>query len=266
MADLAEAVGAKMSVRSALIGPREIKPALEKRELDPEAAASWAEAVMALFQTGKERAPSEGTASKKSKGKGKKSAEVAEDLEESAEDGEAEAIKGTPAGRQVLTLGRAEIDALTEVAAALHKANISVSEMRGLVENPTKRRSQPQNVQDTLAALDAIRTNAGLDGALFGRMATGIALSRVDSAVHVGHALTTHAFSQVLISFRLRISCSIATLARLAARILVHVNWRRASSICPLLLTSRKCRRIFPPGTMLKSRRSSAGWLRVWRP
>jgi CRISPR system Cascade subunit CasC len=33
---------------------------------------------------------------------------------------------------------------------------------------------------------------AGLDGALFGRMATGIALSRVDSAVHVGHSLTTH--------------------------------------------------------------------------
>ena len=38
-----------------------------------------------------------------------------------------------------------------------------------------------------------MRTHAGLDGALFGRMATGIALSRVDSAVHVGHALTTHA-------------------------------------------------------------------------
>jgi len=37
-----------------------------------------------------------------------------------------------------------------------------------------------------------MRAHAGLDGALFGRMATGIALSRVDSAVHVGHALTTH--------------------------------------------------------------------------
>jgi CRISPR system Cascade subunit CasC len=37
-----------------------------------------------------------------------------------------------------------------------------------------------------------MRAHAGLDGALFGRMATGIAVSRVDSAVHVGHALTTH--------------------------------------------------------------------------
>lgn len=49
-----------------------------------------------------------------------------------------------------------------------------------------------KQVQDVLAALDAMRSHAGLDGALFGRMATGIALSRVDSAVHVGHALTTH--------------------------------------------------------------------------
>src|SRR5690242_13771838 len=55
MADLATAVGADMSVRSALIGPRRIAPALEKANLSPEAAATWADAVMALFQTGKER-------------------------------------------------------------------------------------------------------------------------------------------------------------------------------------------------------------------
>jgi CRISPR system Cascade subunit CasC len=64
--------------------------------------------------------------------------------------------------------------------------------MRGLLEKSTKRKGQPKDVQDALAALDATRRHAGLDGALFGRMATGIALSRVDSAVHVGHALTTH--------------------------------------------------------------------------
>jgi hypothetical protein len=95
-------------------------------------------------------------------------------------------------GRQVLTLGEGEINALTAVAAALHKAKIAPSDMRGLVEKPTKRRMQTQEVQSALEALDAVRANAGLDGALFGRMATGIALSRVDSAVHVGHALTTH--------------------------------------------------------------------------
>src|SRR5262249_19659110 len=71
-------------------------------------------------------------------------------------------------------------------------------EMRELVEKATKRRNQPKRVQHALEALDAMRSHAGLDGALFGRMATGIALSRVDSAVHVGHALTTHAIQSTV--------------------------------------------------------------------
>jgi hypothetical protein len=183
-----------MSIRSALIGPRKIAPALvEKRGLEPEAAATWAEAVMALFQTGKERTPTESVGSKTAKGKGRKSEVADEDVEEPSDEGAPETTKGTSAGRQVLALGQAEIDALTDVAATLHKAKVAASDMRGLIEKPTKRKAQPKQVQDALAALDAMRTNAGLDGALFGRMATGIALSRVDSAVHVGHALTTHA-------------------------------------------------------------------------
>lgn len=35
-------------------------------------------------------------------------------------------------------------------------------------------------------------SNAGLDGALFGRFATGIAVNNVDSAVHVAHLVTVH--------------------------------------------------------------------------
>jgi hypothetical protein len=69
MANLAAAVGADMSVRSALIAPRKIAPALEKMGLKPEEAASWADTVMALFQTGKEKTPTESIASKKGKGK-----------------------------------------------------------------------------------------------------------------------------------------------------------------------------------------------------
>jgi CRISPR system Cascade subunit CasC len=193
MADLADAVGANMSVRSALIGPRRIAPALEQLGLEAEVAATWADAVMALFQTGKEKAPSEAGASRKARSKGKASIEIEdEDAGEPAQDNAGAASKAASGGRQVLTLGEAEIDALTGVAVALHKAKIAPSEMRGLIEKPTKRRMQPQEVQNALDALDAMRSNAGLDGALFGRMATGIALSRVDSAVHVGHALTTH--------------------------------------------------------------------------
>jgi CRISPR system Cascade subunit CasC len=83
-------------------------------------------------------------------------------------------------------MGQKEIAALIEVAKALHTAGVEPSRMRELIEKPAKRRSAPKQVQDALAALDAMRSHAGLDGALFGRMATGIALSRVDSAVHVG--------------------------------------------------------------------------------
>jgi CRISPR system Cascade subunit CasC len=161
MADLAQMLGTEISVRSALIGPRRIEPALVKRGVEPEEAERWATAVMELFQSGK-----------------KKTEEAEEDAE---------------AGRQVLTLGEAEIDALTTVAAVLRQNGVECSKMRDLLEKPTKRKGQPKDVQDALAALDATRRHAGFDGALFGRMATGIALSRVDSAVHVGHALTTHA-------------------------------------------------------------------------
>jgi hypothetical protein len=163
---------------------------LKNAGLNAEAAATWADAVMALFQTGKERSPSEDAAKKGRKGKASK--QIEEDDEVEPEDVDSAATKMVGGGRQILTLGESEIAALSAVAAALHKAGIDSSEMRGLIDKPTKRRAQAKEVQNALGALDAVRSNAGLDGALFGRMATGIALSRVDSAVHVGHALTTH--------------------------------------------------------------------------
>jgi CRISPR system Cascade subunit CasC len=188
MHDLAAMLGTEMSVRSALIGPRKIAPALEQRGLNAEDAAEWALAVMALFQTGKEKGESRAAAPKK----GKKSAAETEEGEEEEEEAAAPEV-AEAAGRQVLTLGTKEIDALTTVAATLYEHKVPLKEMRQLIEKPSKRKGQAKPVQDALGALDAIRAHAGLDGALFGRMATGIALSRVDSAVHVGHALTTHA-------------------------------------------------------------------------
>jgi CRISPR system Cascade subunit CasC len=188
MADLAAALGTEMSVRSALIGPRLIAPELEKRGLSAEEASDWAGAVMALFQTGKKAPPAEAASPKKGK-KAKTDAEADDAKEDDAD----EAVAASLPGRQVLTLGKQEIDALTTVAETLQKERIAPSEMRDLVEKPTKRKKFSENVRNALAALDGMRAHAGLDGALFGRMATGIALSRVDSAVHVGHALTTHA-------------------------------------------------------------------------
>ena len=165
MADLASALGTEMSVRSAIIGSNLIAPELKKQGLKDEEAAKWADAVMALFQSGKKKKEDE--------------------PDDTATTGDA--------GRQILTLGKQEIAALTAVAVALHNEKIAPSEMRDLLGKATKRKGHSKKVQDALAALDAVRKHAGLDGALFGRMATGIAVSRIDSAVHVGHALTTHA-------------------------------------------------------------------------
>jgi CRISPR system Cascade subunit CasC len=184
MTDLAKELGTDMSVRSALIGARRIAKELENRGLEETAANTWADAVMAMFQSGKVKAPAK--AAKKDK-----KSKVDDDAE--GDTGEqANGAETASAGRQVLTLGVKEIEALTKVAETLHAAMVDPSEMRDLVEKATKRKKHQTSVQDALAALDAVRAHAGLDGALFGRMATGIALSRVDSAVHVGHALTTH--------------------------------------------------------------------------
>jgi CT1975-like protein len=108
MADLAATVGADMSVRSALIGPRRIDPALKVLGLDPEAAATWADAVMALFQTGKEKAPSESVTPRKARRGAKASTQIDDqDGGEPVEDAESE-TRMVGGGRQVLTLGEAE--------------------------------------------------------------------------------------------------------------------------------------------------------------
>jgi CRISPR system Cascade subunit CasC len=186
MADLAKELGTEMSVRSAIIGARRIATELANRGLAEDVASTWANEVMALFQSGK--AKPNGKPAKKGKN-------VKVDADEADADADDEKNGAAPAdvpGRQILTLGVKEIEALTKVAEALQKAKVDPSEMRELVEKTTKRKKEPKEVQDALEALDAVRSHAGFDGALFGRMATGIALSRVDSAVHVGHALTTH--------------------------------------------------------------------------
>jgi CRISPR system Cascade subunit CasC len=166
---------------------------LTARGLPEDKANLWSDAVMALFQSGKEKAPAK--TAKKSK---KASADDSDAEIDEGDKADTETASSSTAGRQVLTLGQKEIAALVAVAEALHNAKIEPASMRELVEKPTKRKNCPKEVQDALSALDAMRSHAGLDGALFGRMATGIALSRVDSAVHVGHALTTHAIQSTV--------------------------------------------------------------------
>jgi CRISPR system Cascade subunit CasC len=198
MAKFATSIGEAKSVRSALIGEKRIAPCLEERGLTAEDAKAWASAIMALFQADERKSsPNAKAKSKKSKNE---DADTETDTSMPPETSDADE-KGT----QVLVLGQREIDALVTLSVTMSKAGVAVADLRGLVETPSKRIAKgkkgqanegvplvPQSVKDALAALDAMAAHSGLDGAMFGRMTTGVALSRVDSAVHVGHALTVH--------------------------------------------------------------------------
>jgi hypothetical protein len=122
MADLAKELGTEMSVRSALIGPRKIATELKNRGMTDDQADLWADKVIALFQSGKEKAPAK--VAKKSK---KAKAEDDETGVEAAEEDASETVTASTAGRQILTLGEKEIAALVDVASALDKASASAS-------------------------------------------------------------------------------------------------------------------------------------------
>jgi CRISPR system Cascade subunit CasC len=63
-------------------------------------------------------------------------------------------------------------------------------DLRKAVEGKlTGRSALPAELADAVRALRAVKANAGLDGALCGRMATGVAVDRVDAALEVAHAL-----------------------------------------------------------------------------
>ena len=94
-----------------------------------------------------------------------------------------------------LVLGEREIEALIEVAYAYAKFGAG-QDLRNLVE--ARGKDKPKGpLAKAIEALHAIKVQAGLDGALFGRMSTGVAISRVDGAVAVAHAMGVGAVQSV---------------------------------------------------------------------
>jgi CRISPR system Cascade subunit CasC len=164
LADLARQLGLETSVRSALIGDRLIHPELVRADLPEEEATAWTDALMGLWR--------------------KEGAQAADD---------------TP-----LVVGRQECRALVEAALAIREAKLKPKEIRPLFEKATALRKAPEKVQKAIAALRAIKAHAGIDGAMFGRMATGVGVYNVDSAVHVAHALTVHPIQSVSDFFSVR--------------------------------------------------------------
>ena len=86
---------------------------------------------------------------------------------------------------EINILSRSEIDYLKAIVESCLSGRTH--------EEAVKAVEQGVKDKDFAANLKKVGTAASLDVAMFGRMITGDALSSVDAAVHVAHALTTHA-------------------------------------------------------------------------
>jgi CRISPR system Cascade subunit CasC len=152
MKDLARNLGLDMSVRSALIGDRRLVPQLVSQKMSKEDAKAWSDAVMGLWR--------------------------------------AEGAKVDP--DTPLVVGEKEISALADACVALAKAKQKPDGLRKLIDSARELGKVSPEAQKAIESMRAVASNAGLDGGLFGRFATGIAVNNVDSAVHVAHLVTVH--------------------------------------------------------------------------
>jgi hypothetical protein len=136
----------------ALIIERKVVPALKKAQFSDEEADTWTKAIMSLWQ-----------------------AEDANDR------------KDAP-----LVLGEKEIAALVAGVVALKSAGSAPSELRALFDKLRQLAMAQKEAQAAVTSMRALKSHSGIDGALFGRFATGVAVNNVDSAVHVAHLVTVH--------------------------------------------------------------------------
>src|SRR5262249_25357567 len=152
MKDLALSLGLDMSVRSALIGERKLVPALVSKKLSDVHANAWSDAIMGLWQ--------------------REGAKVEADVP--------------------LVVGEKEIGALADACVELAKAKQKPEGLRKLIDSARELGKASPEAQKAVESMRAVISNAGFDGALFGRFATGIGVNNVDSAVHVAHLVTVH--------------------------------------------------------------------------
>jgi CRISPR system Cascade subunit CasC len=116
---------------------------------------------------------------------------------------------------QPLVIGEREAEAIVAGVKVFREAGISASggagdlrdlfEKRGTAKKVAKALlaskkisaeevdAKEKALDDAISNIRSLKAHAGLDGALFGRMATGSVISRVESCVHVAHAITVHA-------------------------------------------------------------------------
>jgi CRISPR system Cascade subunit CasC len=180
-----ENLGLDRTIRSTMIGEKVIAPGLVAKGLSAGEADALAKQIMSLFVSEKDTNKSGKVNGKKGGKKDTKTNVVAEAVEGSNPEPSAEedetSIKPT-----TFIVGEKEAWALIQIAYAYHKDGAGI-DLRKAVEGKLK--SLPQNLEEAVGALRAVKANAGLDGALCGRMSTGVAVDRVDAALEVAHAL-----------------------------------------------------------------------------
>ncbi|MBK8637760.1 MAG: type I-E CRISPR-associated protein Cas7/Cse4/CasC [Chromatiaceae bacterium] len=165
MAGLEAAGGIGHSYRTALVGDRLLKLALEEAGITP--AEAWSDAIMALWRKEKEKT---------------EVGEHGHDAEETT---------------APLIVGEQEVRLFVAVARTCADADIGPTGLRPLIDKRAPK-GTPEAVIQAIEALRSTRGSVGFDGALFGRMATGIAVATVDRAVRISDALTTHAITPVV--------------------------------------------------------------------
>lgn len=164
---LEAAAEAGHTYRTALVGERLLLPALVERGIEePE---SWASAVMALW-----------TKEKKPKEKVKDEAE-SEDT-------------GVHSSAAPLIVGEQDVRLLAAIVFECVNAGVMPVALRELFKTKPKK-DAPPGVVTAMQALKTAKASVGLDGALFGRMSTGLAVSNVDRRIRIADAITTGAIA-----------------------------------------------------------------------
>ncbi|WP_449241909.1 type I-E CRISPR-associated protein Cas7/Cse4/CasC [Desulfovibrio sp.] len=129
-------------------------------------------------------------------GLGKQLYEGKEKDAESAKKADAKKEDKHPLARkEVVVLGRSEVEYLAEQAVGIARelgdgVPVAPKDRDKVIKDCLDKRYKKTSLGENLKALVA---GAGLDAAMFGRFVSGDPEARVDSAVHVAHALTVHA-------------------------------------------------------------------------
>ncbi len=188
MRALAERLGIGMSLRSRHVFDGLVVPTLAK-DMGEDEAKAWGRALADLFMKESDAGKKRDDADSKDYSAGY--------IDQPLVLGEKEAEALISAAKIFKANGVAASGGAGDLRLLFEKRGTAKKIAKALVEAKTIGADQAdaceKTLEDAVANVRAIKAHAGMDGALFGRMTTGSVVSRVESCVHVAHAITVHA-------------------------------------------------------------------------